>query len=577
MAIQNVFTISPGGWWDAGSNSAPHNTVTNLRFEVNPNASYPDPKSPSFALQSAYNALPLTGGEIRIHPGTSPYLFDREVYFRRKPCKVVQEYGSVLVHENTHKSSLFRVLCRLLWEDLYAAYDVTDETVANRSLFLFGALDLVLNNGGGAAVITIDTVAKTLTRNEGSFITDGLGIGDYTYTTGFPTHGLDPNNNGPKLITAVTATVATYRQISDPGPTGETGSMYYANGSAHSIVDKGLVKLCQNADAIQHYTVFQCLGANLDFLLPGLLFRDVHLEVQNATRGGAVPIQSTTGWHTFGSNPSGIGFIRAKWCRGLRTRGLDMMGQTNEDNQPQWAGPKNYIDGCLYNSFNDELLYDFDTSAADTTASPAYYSTDVSGTEGGHSEYNNIFLENCGHSHIIEATNPVWLTAHHVRAGRMKGRMTSAFKAVGGKTFDMLFCGTHNCPGPQRTGSVSASAGQFTIGADNFLKSLKAEDRVRAAGWTGANEPNNRIYTVTSVGATSFNVTPSPPVSATETITLSMMAWVADLENVEDSQIVAGNHTFRKSDGPPYRFKNCKDVHRDPNEPIDNMGSQRFS
>ena len=52
---------------------------------------------------------------------------------------------------------------------------------------------------------TVDPVAKTVTRATGSFITDGVKVGDYI---AFP--GLTGYNHRPQFVTAVTATAVTF-------------------------------------------------------------------------------------------------------------------------------------------------------------------------------------------------------------------------------------------------------------------------------------------------------------------------------------------------------------------------------
>lgn len=57
----------------------------------------------------------------------------------------------------------------------------------------------------GAETVDVDSSGKTYTRSAGSFITDGMQVGDTVNWTGF-THG---GNNGAHVITTLTATVMT--------------------------------------------------------------------------------------------------------------------------------------------------------------------------------------------------------------------------------------------------------------------------------------------------------------------------------------------------------------------------------
>lgn len=72
--------------------------------------------------------------------------------------------------------------------------------------FLAGAMTSTWQDGVTltAVGITVDPVAKTFTRAAGSFITDGVEVGDLLYFD-----GLTGDNAKPFIVTAVTATVVT--------------------------------------------------------------------------------------------------------------------------------------------------------------------------------------------------------------------------------------------------------------------------------------------------------------------------------------------------------------------------------
>lgn len=72
--------------------------------------------------------------------------------------------------------------------------------------FLAGAMTSTWQDGVtlSAVGITVDPVAKTFTRDTGSFITDGVEVGDLLYFD-----ALTGDNSKPFIVTAVTATVVT--------------------------------------------------------------------------------------------------------------------------------------------------------------------------------------------------------------------------------------------------------------------------------------------------------------------------------------------------------------------------------
>lgn len=72
--------------------------------------------------------------------------------------------------------------------------------------FLAGAMTSTWQDGVtlSAVGITVDPVAKTFTRGTGSFITDGVEVGDLLYFD-----ALTGDNSKPFIVTAVTATVVT--------------------------------------------------------------------------------------------------------------------------------------------------------------------------------------------------------------------------------------------------------------------------------------------------------------------------------------------------------------------------------
>jgi hypothetical protein len=84
--------------------------------------------------------------------------------------------------------------------------EIEQGTTWARTLF-FGEGDkgLILNSDSQSS-IAVDAVAKTFTRNDdGSWLNDGLEIGDYLVTAGFPASA----NNGSKIITDISAKIIT--------------------------------------------------------------------------------------------------------------------------------------------------------------------------------------------------------------------------------------------------------------------------------------------------------------------------------------------------------------------------------
>lgn len=79
---------------------------------------------------------------------------------------------------------------------------LVDETLATGAIFdRWNGLPVQL----GATTLAVAATGKTFTRSAGSFLTDGLKVGDYIVTSGFATAG----NNGSFKVTTLTALVAT--------------------------------------------------------------------------------------------------------------------------------------------------------------------------------------------------------------------------------------------------------------------------------------------------------------------------------------------------------------------------------
>lgn len=87
---------------------------------------------------------------------------------------------------------------------------------ASDTVYTFNLLSTSTTNAGGQTV-TVAAAGGTYTRSAGSFITDGLYVGQQVQWTGFVNGG----NNALKVITALTATVMT---VSNTGLVNETGS-----------------------------------------------------------------------------------------------------------------------------------------------------------------------------------------------------------------------------------------------------------------------------------------------------------------------------------------------------------------
>jgi hypothetical protein len=109
-----------------------------------------------------------------------------------------------------------------------------------------GLIDVVLapqwDGGFREAVLTGQTVsvssgAKTYTRSAGSFLTDGLSVGDTVEWSGFS----NADNNGPQIITTLTATVMTCAASSLTTENTVASTTCVSGGEDTLLIDRNLV------------------------------------------------------------------------------------------------------------------------------------------------------------------------------------------------------------------------------------------------------------------------------------------------------------------------------------------------
>lgn len=149
---------------------------------------------------------------------------------------------------------------------LITALSATVMTLGNSSALVTETLATGLSydrKGGlpvqlGATTVAVDSAAKTFTRSAGSFITDGLSVGDYVTFGGFVNSG----NNSPVKITTLTATVVTAA-----GATGLTTEAALANTryiSGTTVLKDGVdIQTFSFEDAQTDIGVFQLIAAAL--------------------------------------------------------------------------------------------------------------------------------------------------------------------------------------------------------------------------------------------------------------------------------------------------------------------------
>lgn len=163
--------------------------------------------------------------------------------------------------------------------------------------FLAGAMTSTWQDGATltAVGITVDPVAKTFTRAAGSFITDGVEVGDLLYFD-----GLTGDNAKPFIVTAVTATVVTGAGIRHPltaeGPIetdGKTGDKLETGNACKTFSILTWFKgQCGNPDAymltkgveISGFTIEQAVNAMVTGSFP---FIGLSQEILTAPPAGS--------------------------------------------------------------------------------------------------------------------------------------------------------------------------------------------------------------------------------------------------------------------------------------------------
>ena len=85
--------------------------------------------------------------------------------------------------------------------------------------------------------VTVAATGKTFTRSAGSFITDGFAVGDEVTWAGFSTSG----NNGPNIITTLTATVMTCAaaSLTDESAAADTSCSTASGGESVTVAASG--------------------------------------------------------------------------------------------------------------------------------------------------------------------------------------------------------------------------------------------------------------------------------------------------------------------------------------------------
>lgn len=132
---------------------------------------------------------------------------------------------------------------------------VTGGTYTGGALGGIGAT--ALGDTGAAVSITVAAAGKTFTRAAGSYVTDGIKLGDTVVTSGFANAG----NNGTFVVTAITATILTFGAA--------TGLVDEAGGGDEQVISQtvdivGWIDF--SADDAGTFTVgrlgkFSCFGA----------------------------------------------------------------------------------------------------------------------------------------------------------------------------------------------------------------------------------------------------------------------------------------------------------------------------
>lgn len=163
--------------------------------------------------------------------------------------------------------------------------------------FLAGAMTSTWQAGVtlSAVGITVDPVAKTFTRDTGSFITDGVEVGDLLYFD-----ALTGDNSKPFIVTAVTATVVTGAGIQHPltaeGPIetdGKTGDKLETGNACKTFSILTWFKgQCGNPDAymltkgveISGFTIEQAVNAMVTGSFP---FIGLSQEILTAPPAGS--------------------------------------------------------------------------------------------------------------------------------------------------------------------------------------------------------------------------------------------------------------------------------------------------
>lgn len=127
--------------------------------------------------------------------------------------------------------------------------------------------------------VAVADAAKTFTRSTGSFITDGVAVGDLIQFTGLP-----GNNGKPFIVTAVTATVVTGAGISVPLTTSSATATIYKTGDT---LETG--NLCKTYSVLTVFTG-QCGTVDAYLLTKGVEFTGFTIEqAVNAMVTGSFP------------------------------------------------------------------------------------------------------------------------------------------------------------------------------------------------------------------------------------------------------------------------------------------------
>lgn len=135
IPVTNTIVVQPGDFGDAGLGSQFNNTYAGLRIEI-------DPANAAPAFNAARDALPASGGDIWVSPGTADYTFASQVDWGTKPVGIDWSPGARAKYSaGVPGLMLFRQPCRvkglICRQDVVASpsaqsiLQVTDQAAAN--------------------------------------------------------------------------------------------------------------------------------------------------------------------------------------------------------------------------------------------------------------------------------------------------------------------------------------------------------------------------------------------------------------------------------------------------------------